>query len=285
MLSCDAVAFTHTSRLAGTASTLRISWPRTAHSRSTWRLYASATPYGYLDCPSSAYISPPLNNFQLPENVFAGLYAMTKLDRDCRTRLTILPRDILGIKLRIHNRSTCQDSPEENCTHMATPAQIEANRRHAEKSTGPTSENGKARSCRNRLSHGFTSSVLFIAGEEREEFNMHPDLGLLIRYHQSSDRGFYKARTELLNAQKERKKSEIGFESQNAAQPAEAPAPAPNPPDPPQETTAEPGLSVPALPGWYDFESLEDQLEALMNGPDGEIAKQIAEWRARRQAA
>src|ERR1019366_8566936 len=107
---------------------------------------------------------------------------------------------------------------------------------------------------------------------------MPPDLGLLIRYHQSSDRGFYKARTELLNAQKERKKSEIGFESQNADQPPEAPAqqqdaPAwhPNPPDPPQETTAEPGLSVPAPPQWHDFESLEDQLEALTRGPDGEI--------------
>src|ERR1017187_1867325 len=155
---------------------------------------------------------------------------------------------------------------------MATPAQIEANRKNAQLSTGPTSPAGKARSCRNRLSHGFTSSVLFIADEVREEFNllladlhnefqpataseqillekmlqnqwlslrayrlqsvalnssaasagyMPPDLGLLIRYHQSSDRGFYKARTELLSAQKERKKSKIGFESQNADQPAE----------------------------------------------------------------
>src|ERR1017187_7621324 len=154
---------------------------------------------------------------------------------------------------------------------MATPAQIEANRRNSEKSTGPRTAEGKARSCTNRLSHGFTSSVLFIADEEREEFNLlladlhnefqpatpseqillekmvqnqwlalrayrlqsialnapaapgdvHPDLGLLIRYHQSSDRGFYKARNELLNVQKERKKSEIGFESQAAAKPAE----------------------------------------------------------------
>ena len=45
------------------------------------------------DSPSSDYISPPLNNFPPPENVFAGLYAMTKSDRDCCTRLTILPRD------------------------------------------------------------------------------------------------------------------------------------------------------------------------------------------------
>ena len=119
---------------------------------------------------------------------------------------------------------------------------------------------------------------------------MPPDLGLLIRYHQSSDRGFYRARTELLNAQKERKKSEIGFESQNAGQSApkhqDAPAPPPNPPEPPQETTTEPALSIPAPPQWHDFDSLDDQLEALTHGSDGEIAKQqIAAWRARRKVA
>ena len=208
---------------------------------------------------------------------------------------------------------------------MATSAQIEANRPNAQHSTGPKTEAGKARSCTNRLSHGFTSSVLFIADEEREEINLlladlHNEFQpataseqILLekivqnqwlslrawrlqsialnapaapRYHQSSDRGFYKARTELLNAQKERKKSEIGFESQNADQPAETPDQHPNPPEPPQETTPEPGLSVPAPPRWYDFDSLEDQLEALTHGPDGEIAKkQIAEWKARRQAA
>ncbi len=55
---------------------------------------------------------------------------------------------------------------------MATLAQIEANRRNAERSTGPQTAEGKTRSCRNRLSHGFTSSVVFIAGEEREQFNL-----------------------------------------------------------------------------------------------------------------
>ena len=169
---------------------------------------------------------------------------------------------------------------------MATPAQIEANRKNAQKSTGPKSPEGKARSCTNRLSHGFTSSVLFIAGEELAEFNllladlhhefqpataseqiilekmvqhqwlslrayrlqavalnssaaasgyMPKDLGLLIRYQQSSDRGFYKARNELITAQKERKKSEIGFESQTAPeppqpQPEKAPEPLPDMP-------------------------------------------------------
>ena len=190
----------------------------------------------------------------------------------------------------------------------------------------------------NRLSHGFNSSILFIAGEKPEEFNllladlhnefqpattseqillekmvqqqwlslracrlqsvalnssaaasgdMPKDLGLLIRYQQSSDRGFYKARTELITAQKERKKSEIGFESQDAAEP---PAEHANPPDPPRVTTPEappaPGLSVKTSPQWYEFESAEDQLAALMTGPDGEIAKkQIAELLNRRKSA
>ena len=220
---------------------------------------------------------------------------------------------------------------------MATPAQIEANRKNAQLSTGPTSPAGKARSCRNRLSHGFTSSVLFIANEEREEFNllladlhhefqpataseqmllekmlqnqwlslrayrlqsvalnssaasagyMPKDLGLLIRYHQSSDRGFYKARNELITAQKERRKSEIGFESQDAAKPAETPLESSAPPDPPQKTTAEPGLSIPAPPNPFDCESLDDAFEALMQGPDGEMAKRmIDEWKVRRKVA
>ena len=110
--------------------------------------------------------------------------------------------------------------------------------------------------------------------------DVHPDLGLLIRYHQSSDRGFYKARNELLNVQKERKKSEIGFESQAAAKPAEIE------PDPPQETTPEPALSIPAPPHWSDFDSIDDQLETLTHGPDGEMAKRlIEEWKTRRKVA
>ena len=228
---------------------------------------------------------------------------------------------------------------------MATEAQIEANRRNAQHSTGPTSPEGKARSCMNRLSHGFNSSVLFIDGEKPEEFNllladlhnefqpattseqillekmvhhqwfslracrlqsvalnssaasagyMPKDLGVLIRYQQSSDRGFYKARTELLTAQKERENSEIRFESPDsadaAAEPAPQPADAPSkPPDPPRETTPNPELSVPVPPKWYDFDafdSLDEHLEAMTHGPDGEILKkEIAEWRARRKSA
>ncbi len=40
---------------------------------------------------------------------------------------------------------------------MATKAQIIANQSNAQKSTGPTTEAGKAKSSRNRLSYGFAS--------------------------------------------------------------------------------------------------------------------------------
>lgn len=54
---------------------------------------------------------------------------------------------------------------------MATPAQINANRINAQKSSGPKSPEGKAKSCLNHISHGFTSANLFIALEDQEEFN------------------------------------------------------------------------------------------------------------------
>jgi len=54
---------------------------------------------------------------------------------------------------------------------MATQAQINANRANAQKSTGPKSAEGKAKSSLNRVSHGFNSAALFIAGENREEFD------------------------------------------------------------------------------------------------------------------
>ena len=54
---------------------------------------------------------------------------------------------------------------------MATQAQIDANRKNAEKSTGPKTPEGKAKSCMNRRSHGFTSSLGFLKFEDCEEFN------------------------------------------------------------------------------------------------------------------
>jgi hypothetical protein len=194
---------------------------------------------------------------------------------------------------------------------MATPLQNAANLRNAQKSTGPKTAEGKARSSRNRLSHGFNSSLLFIDGEDPEQFykllaELHDefqpataseqvllermaqnqwlslracrlqsralntacvpgyapyDLAMYIRYQQSSDRAFYKAHTELLSAQKERKKSEIGFEPQTAAEPAPAP-PTPEP-------------SAPTPSEQPDFEAFEDQLKGIIKDPDGTSFRRI----------
>jgi len=53
---------------------------------------------------------------------------------------------------------------------MSTAAQVAANRANAQKSTGPTSEEGKAKSSANRLSHGFASNATIMPGEDPEEF-------------------------------------------------------------------------------------------------------------------
>jgi hypothetical protein len=191
---------------------------------------------------------------------------------------------------------------------MATQAQIDANRQNAQKSTGPTTEAGRARSARNRFSHGFRSSVVFLLDEEREEFNglvadlhgeyqpatpseqillekmihhqwnslravrlqsmslqvsiskhdcLPTDFALLLRYHQSSDRYFFKARTELLTAQKERKKSEIGSERQEPVEPPQLP---------PEEPKAEPKKAPATAPipeGSEVFNSIDEALDHL----------------------
>ena len=153
---------------------------------------------------------------------------------------------------------------------MPTERQIAANRLNAQKSTGPKTEEGKAKSCLNRLSHGLASSATIVPGENPEEFKalltdlmteydpatpteqvlvekmcmnqwlslrafrlqgeafldrqlmgesfgIPKDLGVLIRYQTSAERTFHKAHNELVKAQKERKNSEIGFESQKPA--------------------------------------------------------------------
>jgi hypothetical protein len=60
-------------------------------------------------------------------------------------------------------------NPEHKGASMATPAQIAANRANSQKSTGPTSTEGKAKSSLNHLSHGFASSTKLIDGEDPEE--------------------------------------------------------------------------------------------------------------------
>jgi hypothetical protein len=53
---------------------------------------------------------------------------------------------------------------------MATPAQIAANKLNAQKSTGPATPEGKAKSSINRLTHGFASAQSIIPGESHEAF-------------------------------------------------------------------------------------------------------------------
>lgn len=53
---------------------------------------------------------------------------------------------------------------------MATDKQIAANRRNAQRSTGPKTESGKAHSSRNAVVHGITAKRLLIEGESPEDY-------------------------------------------------------------------------------------------------------------------
>ena len=54
---------------------------------------------------------------------------------------------------------------------MATQSQIDANRRNAQKSTGPTTPEGRAAVRHNALKHGLTSEVLIPEDEDQPEFD------------------------------------------------------------------------------------------------------------------
>ena len=53
---------------------------------------------------------------------------------------------------------------------MTSLKQIEANRRNALKSTGPTTPEGKERSRRNALRHGLTAETVIAALEDAEDY-------------------------------------------------------------------------------------------------------------------
>jgi hypothetical protein len=53
---------------------------------------------------------------------------------------------------------------------MSSLKQIEANRRNARKSTGPTTPEGKERSRRNALRHGLTAETVIAAFENAEDY-------------------------------------------------------------------------------------------------------------------
>src|SRR6266567_305932 len=58
---------------------------------------------------------------------------------------------------------------------MTSPRQIEANRHNALKSTGPKTENGKQRSRRNALRHGFTAETIIEPLESPDEYRAFED--------------------------------------------------------------------------------------------------------------
>ena len=53
---------------------------------------------------------------------------------------------------------------------MATDKQIQANRRNARKSTGPKTEEGKARSRNNALRHGLTAELAVLPHEDPHQY-------------------------------------------------------------------------------------------------------------------
>jgi hypothetical protein len=144
---------------------------------------------------------------------------------------------------------------------MTTPAQTQANQANAQHSTGPKTQQGKARSAENNLRHGLASGRLIIPGECKAEYealeadllkkhrpaditetllvqemaqshwlkerairlqskafgesdSIPKDLAILMRYQTTNQRAYHKALNTLTKLQNQRKKDEIGFESQ-----------------------------------------------------------------------
>jgi hypothetical protein len=145
---------------------------------------------------------------------------------------------------------------------MATPAQIAANQENAQKSTGPTTDEGKAASSRNNYRFGFNAKVFtVIECESQADYDQslqelldehrptaptesilvekmaqhhwiamraqrlqdscfHENtlndsrLALSLRYQTTHERLFHQAHNELRKLRAEKRKNEIGFESQ-----------------------------------------------------------------------
>jgi hypothetical protein len=149
---------------------------------------------------------------------------------------------------------------------MSTQSQIRANRENAQRSTGPTTEAGKAASSRNNFHHGLAGgNFAFLEFEHPTEYDqllagLHSEhepsttteamlveqmaqsywlrkralflqhrsatddsltlveqqkqLALFLRYQSTHDRAFHRALNDLLKLRAEKRKQEIGFESQ-----------------------------------------------------------------------
>ena len=148
---------------------------------------------------------------------------------------------------------------------MSTQAQIAANQKNSQSSTGPKSEQGKAVSSQNNFRHGFAGAFRVLPSENAGEFNQliqqlgdehqpstptetllvtqmaqawwlrtralllqntcftndsvdQKQLALYLRYQTTNERSFHKALNELLKLRAEKRKAEIGFESQQRKQ-------------------------------------------------------------------
>ena len=71
---------------------------------------------------------------------------------------------------------------QEGRIPMATEAQIIANRRNSQKSTGPRSPEGKAVVSKNAVKHGLFASENVIKGEKKEDFDLFHD-EMLSKFH------------------------------------------------------------------------------------------------------
>ena len=71
---------------------------------------------------------------------------------------------------------------------MSTAAQVAANRANAEHSTGPRTEQGKARVALNPLIHGLSRAKMFLPGEAPEEFiEIQKEFSASFRCHSSAE--------------------------------------------------------------------------------------------------
>jgi hypothetical protein len=68
-------------------------------------------------------------------------------------------------------------------TKPVSARKVEANRRNAQRSTGPRTVQGKANSARNSLVHGFFARKLFNSGQGTEERRQYEELGACLKDH------------------------------------------------------------------------------------------------------
>jgi len=121
---------------------------------------------------------------------------------------------------------------------MATPAQIIANRRNSQLSSGPKTKAGKAAAFREEHQPASPTETSLVEGMAQHQWLRkralklesscfdpttgqiadQKQLALCLRYQSTHERGFHKCLNALLKLRTEKRKMEIGFESQKRAQ-------------------------------------------------------------------